>query len=163
MSGADRTGGRSIAVSILLLVVAAAAAATLVLFAVTFNGPPPMPAPQTYTNIVTALKTGRAQGGAGRPLQVIERADPPEARGSDHVDPRAAMRLAQLLGARPANVVALMPPGHGDVPDEVRGPFQVGWRHDGGWRVVETRPDRLFTPWHRVTLTAMLLDRKSVV
>ncbi|WP_425229458.1 sensor histidine kinase [Sphingomonas sp.] len=153
----QRRGGRSIAWSILLLVVAAAAAATAVMFAVTFNGPPPMPAPQPYANIVTALRTGHGPSGNGRPLSVVERPIPPEPRFTDRRDPAAEVQLARLLGAPAADVLALMPPGHSDVPDEVRGPFQVGWRHDGAWRIVETRPDSFFTPWHRVTLTAMLL------
>ena len=156
MSRAERgRRGRSIAVSILLLVVTAAAAATLVLFAVTFSGPPPMPAPQTYANITAALKAGRAPVGPGRALVVRESDGPPTLRYSDHADPIAAARLAQLLGAMPGDVVALMPPEHGDVTDEVRGPFQVGWRYKGRWRVVETARDGLFTPWHRVTLAAM--------
>ncbi|WP_375391524.1 hypothetical protein [uncultured Sphingomonas sp.] len=62
--------GRSIAVSIVLLVVAALAAATVVLFAVTFNGPPPQPAPQSYANIVAALRSGRAAHGPGRELRI---------------------------------------------------------------------------------------------
>lgn len=45
----------------------------------------------------------------------------------------------------------------GGPPDEVRGPFQVGWRRANRWRTVERSPDGLFTPWHRVTLAAIAL------
>ena len=151
-------GGRSIAVSIIVLVVAALAAATLVLFAVTFNGPPPMPAPQSFANIAAALKTGLAAAGPGRQLLVIDGTSPPEPRMGDRRDPVAAAALARMLAAAPANVVALMPRGASNVAGEVRGPFQVGWRlPDGHWRIAQTHPDRLITPWHRVTLAAMLL------
>ena len=157
MSGADGGRGRSIAVSIVVLVVAALAAATVVLFAVTFNGPPPMPAPQSYRTIVTALETGRAPPNPGRKLLVLDGSMPPQPRFRDRDDPAAAARLATLLGVPATDVIALMPPDGSDVPDEVRGPFQVGWhRPDGGWRTVETQPDHLITPWHRVTLAAML-------
>lgn len=148
--------GRSIAVSILLLVVAAAAAATVVLFAITFNGPPPMPAPQSYANIVATLRTGVPHAGGGRELLVRDGTGPPATRPGDRPDPIAAARLAAMLGSEPGSVVALMPREHGNVADEVRGPFQVGWRRVDGWRTVETRFDRLFTPWHWVTLSAML-------
>ena len=158
MSRADRRGGRSIAVSIVVLVVAALGAATAVLFAVTFNGPPPMPAPQTLANIAAALRTGHVAHSAARTLLIRDGATPPEPRFHDRVDPAAAAWLARALNSPPDDVVALMPPDHGDTTDEVRGPFQVGWhRPDGSWRTAETQADRLITPWHRVTLAAMLL------
>lgn len=154
MSPERTRGGRSIAVSIVLLVVTALAAATTVLFAVTFNGPPPQPAPQPYRAIVAALRTGRVAAGPGRTLHVHDAPGQPAPRHADRPAPDAARRFAQLLGVPPADVVALMT-DRSDVPDEVRGPFQLGWRRPGGWRIVETARDPLFTPWHRVTLTAM--------
>ena len=158
--GGSSGRGRSVAVSIIILVVAALAAALAVQFAVTFSGPPPMPAPQTYANIVIALKTGRAPVGNGRALSVGERNGPPEPRFADRADPVAAARLAAMLGVPARDVVAFMPerggPESSSPMDEVRGPFQVGARRpDGRWRIVETRLDRLITPWHRVTLAAM--------
>lgn len=147
--------GRPIAVSIVQLVVAALAAATVVLFAVTFNGPPPQPAPQRYAVIVAALRSGHAAHGAGRELRLGERPGPPIPRGGDRPAPVAAARLARLLGAPAGDVVAFMAPQHGDAADEVRGPFQVGWRRSGGWRFIETAREPFFTPWHRVTLMAM--------
>ena len=155
MSRAERRRGRSIAISILLLVIAAAAAAALVLFAITFNGPPPMPAPKTYAAIVAALRSGRAPGGPGRAMSVRDADAAPMPRRGDQPDPQAGARLAAMLGAAPADVVALMPPERSDMTEEVRGPFQIGWRYHGRWRTVETGRDGLFTPWHRVTLVAM--------
>lgn len=159
MSGAEPEPrrGRSIAVSILALVVAALAAATAVLFAVTFSGPPPMPAPQRYDTVVDALRTGRPPAGPGRPLRVSDDPAAPAPRGRDRADPIQAARLAALLGVPSGDVIAYLPPGRSDVPDEIRGPFQVGWHRAGGWRVVATRPETLFTSWHRATLAAMLL------
>ena len=159
MSRADApaTGrGRSIAVSIFALVTVALAAATLVLFAVTFNGPPPMPAPQSYGYIVAALNNGRPTAGKVRELHVSDGDAPPIRRPGDRPDPETAARLASMLGVPAHDVVAFMPAGHSASRDEIRGPFQVGLRRAGGWRRVMTDPDRLITPWHRVTLLAML-------
>lgn len=155
MSRAEPRRGRSVAVSIVLLVIAALAAATLVLFGVTFRGPPPMPAPLPYAAIAQALRTGVVP--AGREMGIVRRAEPPTPRGRDQLSPVAGRRFAALLGAEPQDVVAYLTQPPGDVPDEVRGPFQVGWRVGGGWRIAETAPEPFITSWHRVTLLAMLL------
>ena len=63
------TRGRSVAVSIVLLVVAALAAATLVLFAVTFEGPPPKPAPIPMADIASALAAAHDAGVIHRDLK----------------------------------------------------------------------------------------------
>ena len=161
MSSADpragRRGGRSIAVSIVVLVVAALAAATAVLFAITFSGPPPMPAPQTYATIATALRTGRPPRTPRRQLQVVRTSAPPTGRRGDRPDPVAGARIAALLSVPPGDVVALMPHRGDEGAGEVRGPFQVGWRRGPFWQTVETEREPLFTPWHRVTLAAMLI------
>lgn len=152
---ARRRGGRSVAVSIVLLVVAALAAATLVLFGVTFSGPPPRPAPLPYAQIAAALKTGIAP--PGREVRVVEQPAPPTPRGWDRPAPGAARRIAALLGARPADVVALMADPGNERSEEVRGPFQIGWRRGAAWRIAETAGEPFITRWHRVTLAAMLI------
>ena len=157
MSRAEhRRGGRSVAVSIVLLVVAALAAATLVLFGITFNGPPPMPAPLPFARIVATLQGGTAPADAGRDIRLLTSSTPPRPRHRDRPDAAAQHRLAALLDAPTQDVVALFSEPGGDNPDEVRGPFQVGWRHVGVWRIVETAPEPFFSRWHRVTLAAML-------
>ncbi len=157
MSRADPRRGRSIATSIVALVVAALAAGTLVLFGVTFNGPPPMPAPLSFAKLVETLRTGALPAGLERDVRVVDSAGPPSPRPGDRPAPEARARLAAMLGSPVGDVVALFVEHGGEVADEVRGPFQVGWRHDGRWRSVETAREALFTRWHRVTLAAMLV------
>ncbi|WP_245646861.1 ATP-binding protein [Sphingomonas soli] len=149
---------RSIAVSIFLLVIASVLAAAVVLFSVTFKGPPPRPAPLQLTKLATALEQATPPPGNEQKLQIVTHTAAPGPRGPERLEPLdhpMVRELARLLRAEPAQLMVYtseMQRGG----DEIRGRFTVGWKVPGGWRIAETAPQPFLTSWHWVTLLAML-------
>lgn len=146
---------RSIAAPILVLVLGAIVLTAVVLFAVTFNGPPPKDPPRGIASIAFALRTGRQPGDPGPPLRIYTADRPPIPLGPEHADTDAAQRLAHALHVPHGDVVAMIvrtPPG---IPSAFVGGFAFGWRTPAGWRIVEGRPGPRFSNWHSRTLIAM--------
>lgn len=162
--GADsprRAGARSIAWPILALVIASVLLTVVANFVITFAGPPPRDPPRGLAAIAVALKTGRQPAGSGPALAIRTVRDAPRlglrARWPMRADPLAERRLATLLGAAPADVIAytsLRPPG---IPQAFVGRYLFARRISGGWRVVQNAHQPRFLDWHWRTLAAMLL------
>lgn len=149
---------RSIAVSIFLLVTGSVLAAALALFSVTFKGPPPRPAPLQLTKLAVALEHSTPPPGNEQGLRIVTRAGQPEPRGPERLEPPEhpmVIALAGLLRTPPTQIMVYTSEMQ-RTNDEIRGPFTVGWRVPGGWRIAETAPPRVLTSWHIVTLFAML-------
>lgn len=164
---------RSIAARIFTLVVLSVTAAAAILFAITFQGPPPRMAPLAIEDLAEALhgrplqrRTIRSGPGAERFGQDREpssdvlgysvRSAAPDPRSDEHADPTRAHALARTLGVPANDVVAFtseQPPGMG--LNTVNG-LTVGWRASNGWHIVQTAPPPVFSRWHLVTLAAML-------
>lgn len=149
--------GRTIALPIVGLAIAGVLAASLILFAVTFRGPPPngagLPGPEAVARM---LRTGDGARGPGPAVHVTVAPAPPRQGSNQRPDPAGAHRIAAALGASPADVVAW-------ISDEPRPPFMayadgytVGWRSPAGWRIATAPPPPLFKAWHKVTLASML-------
>ncbi|WP_375285603.1 ATP-binding protein [Sphingomonas sp.] len=152
-----RRSARSIVWPILALVIASVVLAAIANFAITFAGPPPRDPPRGLVSIARALKTGRQPEGAGPALMIRTVSQVPRARWPMRPDRAEAARLAALLGAPAADVVAYTSLRPAGIPQAFVGRFLFGWRTAGGWRVVENpRPPR-FLHWHWRTLMAMLL------
>jgi signal transduction histidine kinase len=156
---ADRVPARSIVWPIFALVIVSVVVAATVIFAVTFNGPPPRGATGGAATVVRLLRTGEASGagtpGGGPRLAFERRADLTAPGAPFDADPAAARRLAGALGVPVGEVAAFTMR-----PQEDRDPFGrdflLGWHKDGEWRVVRT-PRPLLAPWHLKTLAAMLI------
>jgi len=155
MRSAALGGARSIALPIFLLVIASVLVANLVLFGITFHGPPPR-APRGIASIAEALKSGRPSGLRGPPLQLSIAARPPRPQPGQHPAPFAAARLAAELRVQAGDVVAFA----GDRPlgpeDAFLGDFTFGWHTGGHWRIASRPPPPFFTHWHVMVLLAML-------
>lgn len=155
-----RFPARSIVRPILALVIASVTLAVIANFAITFSGPPPRDPPRGLVGIAQALKTGR-QPADGTPLIIRTAAERPQPKEGGpwavRGDPEAARRLAALLGAAPADIVAytsLKAPG---IAQAYVGRFTFGWRTPAGWRIVENPRAPRFLHWHLRTLIAMVL------
>lgn len=154
---ADPRASRSIAAPIVVLVLGAVVLTAVVLFVVTFNGPPPKDPPRGIASIAYAMRTGRQPGDPGPPLRIYTADRPPVSLGRERPDADAARRLAAALNVPSQDVVALIfrtPPG---IPSAFIGGFAFGWRTPAGWRIVEGRPGPRFSNWHSRTLVAMLI------
>ncbi|KQU55955.1 hypothetical protein ASG67_07650 [Sphingomonas sp. Leaf339] len=155
-SFADPLRTRSIAWPIFALVIVSVVVATLVIFIVTFNGPPPRMASGAASTVAQMLRTGAAPPNVESRLAFDRQADVPSPGGRFHPDPAAARGLAAELGVPVSDVAAFtMRP-----LDLERSPFGrdfvLAWRTNGEWRVVET-PSPFLAPWHMKTLAAMLI------
>ncbi|MBN8848420.1 MAG: hypothetical protein J0I73_10040, partial [Sphingomonas sp.] len=64
---AERRPVRSIAAPIVVLVLGAVVLTAVMMFAVTFNGPPPKDPPRGVASIAYALRTGKQPGDPGPP------------------------------------------------------------------------------------------------
>lgn len=146
----------SIARPIFALTIISVVLTALLLFAVTFRGPPPRPAPLRLEVVATALSTGVAPRQAEQPMQLRDGARPSGLPRHAAPAPAAEAALARLLGVSRASVRVVTFEPQND-PLTVRGPFSAAVRRDGGWRVLSTQPPRLFSKWHLWTLQAMLL------
>ncbi|RYE02996.1 MAG: HAMP domain-containing protein [Sphingomonadales bacterium] len=141
-----------------VLVVASVLAAALILFSVTFKGPPPRAAPLQLTKLATALEHATPPPGNEQGLQIVTRPDPPRARGPERLEPidhPVVVELARLLRTAPSEVMVYTSEMQ-RTNEEIRGRFTVGWRQTAGWRIAETAPPPFLTRWHMVTLFAML-------
>lgn len=170
-----RRGGHPIAVAILILVISAVLTSTLVLFVVTYNGPPPMPMPTRLDAIASQL-TGReirvvSSDDLGpfprkfrkvfaderRNLTVVRAATPPSATLIESRLPAIEARLARMLGTTPDRVIVLTDRQLPFLRQEITGEFTVAWHATDGWRVVRPGPRPWLTGWHKATLLAMFL------
>jgi signal transduction histidine kinase len=144
----------SIALPIFLLVIVSVATAALVLFAITFNGPPPRPAPMRLETLAQAL-AHKAPLPFARPRMVqTETTAPPAPPPGTHVGTTAVTLLAQMLRSDPRTVrVYTAEPQYGVF--ELRGPFIVAWHSGDRWRTIRTALPPRLTSWHKVTLMAM--------
>lgn len=136
---------------IVLLVAACVLLAALVNFAITFNGPPPKPAPYRTEDLAIAL-AGERVPGPGRPPLIMRSTAPPTPRDGEFRNPVLEAELARRLN-QPADAVRAWT-RHGGRRD-LRGSFTVAIRDGTGWRVATTRPEPWLTRWHLVTITAM--------
>ncbi|WP_298672850.1 ATP-binding protein [uncultured Sphingomonas sp.] len=152
---AERRRVRSIAAPIVVLVLGAVMLTAVVLFAVTFNGPPPKDPPRGIASIAFALRTGRQPGDPGLPLRIYTADRAPIPMGPQHLDADAARRLSHALHVPQEDVVALIVRTPRGIPSAFVGGFAFGWRTPGGWRIVEGRPGPRFSNWHSRTLVAM--------
>jgi len=153
-SGADRPA-RSIALPIFLLVIASVLVANLVLFGITFQGPP-MRAPRGIESIAESLRSGKPVARRGPPLEITRSATLPARGPNQRPAPMAAARLATALHVPASDVVAYI----GDRPfgpeDAFLGEFTFAWHVAGAWRIASRPPPPVFTHWHLITLAAML-------
>lgn len=159
MSTADKGPKRrqSIVVPILALVVASVAVATISLFAVTFSGPPPKPAPQPVASIAALLRGGSAPANMAEwQLRVVTSHSPPRPHPREQRDPAFSRLLAKELGVREADAVIYRDLGHDTPPDGLSAPFVAGVRLNGTWRVASTPPPSFLSRWHWVTLATMM-------
>lgn len=152
---AERRPVRSIAAPIVVLVLGAVVLTAVMMFAVTFNGPPPKDPPRGIASIAYALRTGKQPGDPGPPLRIYIADRPPIALGPEHADKDAAMRLAHALHVPHDDVVAVIVRTPRGIPSAFVGGFAFGWRTPEGWRIVEGRPGPRFSNWHGRTLIAM--------
>jgi len=144
----------AIAGRIVLLVAACVLIATLVNFAITFNGPPPKPAPYRAED-VAAMLSGQRMGAPGRTLTITQTAAPPLAGRGEHRNNALESELAVRLAVPAKAVRAWTQPGWGR--RELRGSFTIGVEHPHGWTVATTRPEPWFSRWHLVTISAMAI------
>lgn len=153
----ERPGGHTIAIPIVGLAIAGVLAASLILFAVTFRGPPPREMLRGPQAVARLLKTGLPIDGPGPPVRLISTRQAPRAAANQRPDPAGARRIAAALGVPAGQVVAW-------ISDEERPAFlayadgyTVGWRTPAGWRIATAPPPPLFKHWHWVTIASMLL------
>ena len=148
-------GGRSrlsIAVPILLLAVASVTLAAMLMFAITFNGPPPRPAPLRLEALAKGLE------GAPVPFSDLRlgRTIQPDAapRAGETRSSTAEALLAQMLRV-PADEVRVFASEPQHNPFELRGGFTAAKRQPAGWQILRTAPEPWLIRWHQVTLAAM--------
>lgn len=142
---------------IVLLVAASVLVAALVNFAITFNGPPPKPAPYRTEDVVAAF-AGRSDGPPGPPghgIRVATSASPPAPRPGEQRNIALETELASRLALPDEAVRAWTHPGGGR--RDLRGSFTIGAQGTHGWTIATTRPEPLFSRWHMVTLGAMAI------
>ena len=125
----------SIALPIFALTIVSVVLTAILLFAVTFRGPPPRPAPVRLETVATALRIGAAPPQSDQPMTLTTGARwsglPPHA---DRL-PMAEAVLAQMLRV-PRTSVRIVAFQIQRDPFAVRGPFSAAVRRDGGWRVL---------------------------
>jgi two-component system OmpR family sensor kinase len=151
----------SIAMSIFSLVIGAVLVATLIFIAISFRGPPPGDPPQLIEAIAATMRGEVPRHHFGSALRVAEKPNRPAPPASMVAQPGRALRLAQLLGVPPSQVLVWsnQPPIGFDDPfagEFIFGDFVVAWQHGASWRVVSNAPSPLIKRWYWVTLLAML-------
>jgi signal transduction histidine kinase len=154
MSSAAEPRAPSIARGIFLLVIMSVLVANLVLFGITFRGPPPR-IPRGIDSIADALKTGTAPGGRGPPLYLTSSGRPPVAASGQRPVPGAAARLAAVMGVPPTDVVAFAGDRPGGSEDAFLEDFTCGWHVAGLWRIASRPPMPAWTHWHWMVLLAL--------
>lgn len=153
-SGAERPA-RSIALPIFALVIASVLVANLVMFGVTFRGPPGHEL-RGAGAIAEALRNGRTAGRPGPPLTIVDSASAPLAAPGQRPAPAIAKRVASALSVPVAAVVAFAGERAGSSDGVLLGDFTVAWHTGGQWRIASRPRPPSFTHWHWMTLTAML-------
>ena len=151
----SHSSAHSIARPIFLLVIASVLVANLVLFGITFRGPPSR-APRGIESIAEALKSGKPVTRRGPPLEITDSATMPRAKPGQRPAPFAAARVAAHLGVPAADVVAFVGDRSFGPEDAFLGGITFGWHVNGHWRVASRPAPPFFTHWHLITLTAML-------
>ncbi|RZM36310.1 MAG: HAMP domain-containing histidine kinase [Sphingomonas sp.] len=146
----------SIVWPIFALVIVSVIVAAMVLFAVTFNGPPPREMAGGVAKAAQMLRSGASPSRDGPSPTFRMMPTAPTGPEGFHVDGAAAAQLAAALDVprRDVLVFTLRPqdePGGGFGRD-----FVLGWRTAAGWRVLES-PRPLLGAWHVRTLAAMLI------
>ena len=167
MSALRHGGGRPIAVSIFLLVLAALVTTAVIHFIVTFHGPPPDRHDRSPAALAQQLRGVRfgSQEGPGLRLEVARVT--PTVYPFQHRHPVLSALVARELRVPDSEVYAFGGIGPGLRPwrEEAGLPpalysgnmIAVAWHHGGEWRVLREPPLPLMSPWHRDTLTAMLI------
>lgn len=146
----------SIALPIFAMTVIAVLLTAVMLFVVTFRGPPPRAAPLQLDAVAKVLRDGRTPPRSEVPMTVAEGASTWNTPRHWQSDPRTAASLARTLGKPPSDVrVTVGEPQN--TATEIRGPFSAGVRTPTGWRVLATRPPDFLSKWHWWTLQAMAL------
>lgn len=150
-----RTGGRTIALPIVGLAIVGVLAASLILFAVTFRGPPPNAGPPGPAAVARLLRTGQT-GGRGPQVQLTTLPTAPPQGSGQRADPAGAGRIAAMLGVPARDVVAWVSTDERPPALAYEDGYTVGWRTAAGWRTATAPPPPLFKHWHWVTLASML-------
>lgn len=150
---------RPIAWQVFMLVLAAVLMTAAAMVALTFGGPPPRPAPTRVDEIVTALRTGQARRGVGRPISVWLQNDLPTVPADQVRSRRLELALSADLGRgsalraysseRPASQ---MQPGP---LVDVRGTVTVVRRIGQRWQVLQSRDAGTVQQWLLITLIAI--------
>lgn len=149
---------RSIVWSILALVITSVAVATIALFAVTFSGPPPRPAPQPVSSIAALLRGGKAPATMGEwQLRVVTSATPPRPHPREQRDAAFSHLLAFELGVPEDDAVVYRDLGRDTPPDGLAAPFVAGARLNGAWRIAFTPPPAFLSRWHWATILTMAI------
>ncbi|MES2339706.1 MAG: HAMP domain-containing sensor histidine kinase [Pseudomonadota bacterium] len=153
---AARARRSSIALPIFALTVVSVLLTAILLFVVTFRGPPPRPAPLRLETIAQVLRDGRAPPPGEMRMTLVEGASVSLVPNGWAIDTTAQTILAQTIRAPRADVrVVTLESQH--QPFMIRGPFAAGLRTQAGWRVLQTQPQPIFTRWHWWTLQAMAM------
>ncbi|WP_239019612.1 sensor histidine kinase [Sphingomonas suaedae] len=143
----------SIAAPIFLLMILSVIVATLVMFVVTFRGPPPQSGPVSVAQIARALRGGPLPE-SGLPLELRQQREAPLNLPRNHEVPAGRAALAKAMKV-PESRVRLWAMKSQRRADELHGPFVATYRTADGWRIVRTPSPALFTRWHKATLVAM--------
>ncbi|MEG3146576.1 HAMP domain-containing sensor histidine kinase [Sphingomonas sp. RT2P30] len=151
----------SITKSIFALVLGSVLTATAVFVAISFRGPPPGDPPQLVTAIVAAMRGEKPRHHFGPGLRIAEKPNRPAPSAAMVAQPGRALRVAQLLGVPPSQVLVWstqLPIGIDDpfAGEFIFGDFVVAWQHGTSWRVVSNAPSPLIKRWYWVTLLALL-------
>jgi len=147
---------RSIVWSILALVVTSVAVATIALFAVTFSGPPPKPAPQPIASIAALLRGAKAPATMAEwQLRVITSATAPRPHPREQRDPAFSHLLAFELGVPDSDAIVYRDPARDVPPDGLAAPFVAGAKIGSSWRIAFTPPPAFLTRWHWATIVTM--------
>lgn len=142
----------SIAAPIFMLAVMSVTLATALLFAITFSGPPPRPAPLRLESLAKALDGAPIPFSDLRITRSIEPAPAPQP--GERRATNAESLLAQMAQI-PVGDVHVFARDVQHNPLELRGQFTIARRAASGWVVLRTAPEPWLTRWHQVTLTAM--------
>lgn len=149
---------------IVLLVALSVAAATLVNLAITFRGPPPMPAPWRVADVGAVLDSGDSEDGPARQLSVTQGPAAPTPRPGEQRHAEIEAALSDQLGVPADSVRAYFQPvgpgqlprgGAGGKPVELRGEFTMGAQGEAGWTVVQTTNGSTVRRWQMTVLGAM--------
>lgn len=153
----DRRRKRSsIALPIFALTIISVVLTAILLFAVTFRGPPPRAAPVRLEIVADALRTGMAPAITDQMMMIGEGGQPSGLPPSAGRVRAAEASLARMLRVSAGAVHVTAFEAQPD-PFTIRGPFSAGVSRDGRWRVLSTSPPRLFSRWHWWTLQAMMI------